>query len=129
MIYRTSNPVNLVNLVSKVKTRAIEDAMVRVLSEPGWSVCSTDIHLILSVRLINGLRHWRNEDLEAAAEARHNRGQLARRLYDLRLNEVCRECHLLLRAINRPANQFDFVTRFNRRVAHQHLQFRNLVTD
>ena len=30
--------------------------------EPDWSGCSTDKHLILSVSLINGLRHWRNEN-------------------------------------------------------------------
>lgn len=34
---------------------------------------STDEHLILCVSLINGLRHWRYENFEAAAEARHNR--------------------------------------------------------
>ena len=49
---------------------------------------STDKHLILTVGLIYGLRHRRDEYLEAAAEARHNRGQLARRFYHLRLDEI-----------------------------------------
>ena len=55
----------------------------------------------------------RHENFEAAAEARHNRGQLARRLYHLRLNEVSRQSHLLVRSIDRAADQFHFIARFD----------------
>src|ERR1041385_1682657 len=57
------------------------------------SCYSTDKHLILAVCLINGLRHRRHEYLEATAEARHNRGDLARRLYHLRLHKISRQLH------------------------------------
>src|SRR5689334_3147965 len=91
--------------------------------------CSTDKHLILSVRLINGLRHWRYENLEAAAEARHNRGQLARRLDHFRLHEVSRQRDLLVRAIYSAAHEFDLVARLNRRITNQSLQLDDLVLD
>ena len=66
-------------------------------------------HLILAVSLINGLRHWRNEDFEAAAKARHNRSEFARRLYNLRMYEVCGHCYLPMRAVDCPAHEFHFV--------------------
>src|SRR5947208_516277 len=84
---------------NKLKTRTIYAEIARVRLNH-LEVYSTDKHLVLSVGLINGLRHWRYEDLEAAAEARHNRGQLARRFYHLGLNEISRQSHLLVCAVD-----------------------------
>src|SRR5215211_7506733 len=81
-------------------------------STSSWK--STDEHLILGVSLINGLRHRRHENLEATAEARHNRRQLARRLYHLRLYIIRRQRHLLVRAIDRAANELAFLLSINR---------------
>jgi hypothetical protein len=58
----------------KTRTIILKDGMVRVLRALVACKRSTDKHLILSVGLIDGLRHGRNENFEAPAEARHNRG-------------------------------------------------------
>ena len=58
------------------------------LSNLAIELRSTDKHLILGVGLVYGLWHWRNENLEATSEARHNSGNLPSRLNNLRLNEV-----------------------------------------
>ncbi len=66
---------------------------------------STDEHFIFSISLVNGLRRWRNENFEAAPKARHNRGNLARRFYHSRLNEGRGLRHLLVRLVNRAADE------------------------
>ena len=90
--------------------------MVRVLVETCVARGSADEHLILSVDLINGLRRGRHENFEAAAEARHNRRQLSRRLDHFRLNEVGSRSDLLVRAVDRAANELHFVARLARAV-------------
>src|SRR6185369_9645952 len=99
------------------------------LSSRCWLKRSTDKHLVLAVCLINGLRYWSYENLESATEARHNCGQLARRLYHLRLNEVGSRHNLTVRAIDRAAHEFDFIPRFVRSVADHHLQLADFVFD
>src|SRR5678816_2296502 len=99
--------------------------MVRVYLSSQLIFQLADKHLILSVSLINGLRHWRNENLEAAAEARHNRGQLTRRLYDLRLNKVSGHNHLIVGSINSAANQLNLISSFNCSIADKRFKFGN----
>src|SRR6185295_8670247 len=98
---------------------------MRWFGSGGIGLCfeSTDKHLILCVSLINGLRHRRHEYLEATAEARHNRGQLAGRLYHLRLDEIRRCSHLPLRAVDCMTHELDLITSFDRRFAYQLFQF------
>jgi hypothetical protein len=90
---------------------------------------STDKHLILSIGLVNGLRHGRYENFEPAPEARHNRRQLARRLDYLPLNEIGSGNDLVMRSIDRAAHQFDFVARLVRRLTHYFLQLADFIFD
>ena len=100
--------------------------MVRVSGGSFWAWCSAYKHLILSVSLIYGLRHRRDEDFEATTEARHNCRQLSRRLYHLRLNEIGRQRHLCVRPVDRAADERDFVASLNGRIADQRFQLANL---
>src|SRR6185369_11379605 len=106
------------------KTRTILDSMVRVFGKQ-LEVESTDEHLVLSVGLIDGLRHWRNENLEAAAETRHNCGHLSRRLDDFRLYEIGRHHNLIVCTIDCPAHQFNLIASFNCSVVNEVLQLCN----
>src|SRR5260370_14036668 len=85
----------------------------------GRALRSTYKHLILSVSLINRLRHRRNEDFKAAAEARHNSGQLAGRFYNLGLYEIGSQDNLSVSAINRATNQLNLITSLDGCIADQ----------
>ena len=103
--------------------------MVRVLEPLMARQRSTDKHLILSIGLVNGLRHGGYENFEPTAEARHNRCQLARRIDYFPLDEIGGGNNLIVRSIDRPAHQFDFIARLIGCLTHYFLQFTNFIFD
>lgn len=107
----------------------LEDAMVRVFQSPDAIEYLTDEHLILSVNRVYGLRRGCQENLESAAEARHNRRYFACGFDYFLLDEVSRGNHLAMRAIDRLAYQVDLVARFNGRVADYLLQLGHFTLD
>src|SRR6267378_1868360 len=90
---------------------------------------STDKHLILSVSLVNGLRYWSYENFESATEARHNRSHLARRLDYFPLDEIGSGYNLIVCAVDRLADEFDFAASLVCRLAHHVFQFADFVFD
>src|SRR6266542_4420224 len=90
---------------------------------------STDEHLILSIDLINGLRRGRNKNFEATAEARHNRSHLSRRLDHSRLYKLSRRSHLLVRTVDRLANECYLVARLTSALANKFLQLAYFALD
>ena len=79
--------------------------------KPLMRQASTDKHLILSVSLVNGLRYGRYKNFEPATEARHNRGYLACRLDHFPLDEISGSNDLIVRPVDRIADQLDLLSR------------------
>src|SRR5262245_50538543 len=104
----------------------LEDAMARVLKARDVVRELSDKHLILSVDCIYGLRRRGQENLQAASEARHNRGYLARRHDHSLLDELCGRHYLALGVIDGLTHQFDFLPGFKSGVTYQLFQLCDL---
>src|SRR5437867_13036981 len=73
--------------------------------------------------MFNGIRYECYKIFEHPAESRHNCRQLTRWPDYLALNEIGSGNDLIVRAVDRPADELDFVTRLTGSLAHHFLQF------
>src|SRR5436305_11763867 len=88
---------------------------------------SADEHLLLSVRFVNLFRRGGHEHFQPTPDPRHNRGQLARRVDDLRRDEVRGRHQLFVRLVYRAAYLLYLVASRLGREADDLFEFAHLV--